>query len=182
MQKEKKAQRNAANFFYGFTSIFSCFCCCYLVSCRLRRSSITGKSNKLNYFNFFALLLLFLSTIRTQTQMLPLSLYRVLAIVPSAFLIRFCSFRKFTVREITLRVSERERRTNWELFSSRQIRSCAVISERCFVFAAAAAAASFCVIYYFLRKLCSGNKSSSIAHFPNKLTRIINGSREAGSC
>lgn len=87
----KEQTTNAANFFYGFTSVFSCCCCCFLLSSvivvahRLRRSSITGKSNKLNYFNFFALLLLSLSPIRAQTQMLPLSLYRVLPIVPPCF-------------------------------------------------------------------------------------------------
>lgn len=87
-------------------------------------------------------------------------------VTPSCFLICFGSFRKFTVREIN--TPGREAR------KLRQIRSCAVISVRC--------CCCFCCCYFlrnllFLCENCAA-ETKALAHFPNKLTRIVNGSRD----
>lgn len=85
-----------------------------------------------------------------------------------ALLICFGTFRKFTVREI----NTPERAAH----KLRQIRSCAVISVRC----------CCCCFSYFLRNLlflcenCAAETKALLAHFPNKLTRIVNGSKVKG--
>lgn len=166
----KKCRRQtAADFFYGFAFVLllslllvivvSCYCSLTHTHTHthwLSGSSITGKRNKLNNFNFFALLLLSLSP--PQLGAPPLTF---------VFLICFGTFRKFTVREIN--TPERAAR------KLRQIRSCAVISVRC-----------CCCFCYFLRNLlflcenCAAETKALLAHFPNKLTRIVNGSRVKG--